>query len=119
MARGQIEVETLVALAVVLVIFVGVMLIIGVNGQNTDALRQSQAAQKECNEVAAIINYFGANQNEERITIQLSQDANVYTDHFSVGGISCDFFANALEGELKQGGISIYESEGVIILENI
>ncbi len=117
--KGQIEVETILGLIAVLFIFVGVMAITSMRNAEIESLSSISSDASECRELSSIISFMGSSKYNSEITISISNDINLFADHVSITGTSCDFFANASPSQLYKGAVRVYESGGLIYAENV
>jgi len=118
-ASGQVEVETIIGIIIVLFIFIGVIAITSLRNSEIEAISSISQNQKNCSELASIISYMSSNSNNSEITILLGSDVNVFADHLGISGITCDFFGTAAPSQLSKGNAKIFESNGVIYAQNV
>ena len=62
---------------------------------------------------------MGSSRYNSEITFPIGNDANLFADHVSINGVSCDFFADASPSLLSKGNVKIYESGGLVYAENV
>ena len=117
--RGQVEVETIIGLIVVLFIFIGIITITSFRNSEIENISSISQNETECREIASIISYMASNSNSAEITIALNTDVNLFSDHISISGTVCDFFGTASTAQLSKGNVKIYESGGVIHAQNV
>jgi hypothetical protein len=117
--QGQIEVETILGIAAVLVIFVGVMAITSFRNSETETILSISNEKNECKGIASIISFMASGKGSSEITIPINTDVNLFQDHLSISGNSCDFFGVASPSQLSKGNAKIYESNGVVYAENV
>lgn len=116
--QGQVEIETILGIVAVLVIFIGVMAITSSRNAETEMLFSISNEKNECMGLASIISSMASNNGSSEITIPIDNDINLFSDHLSISGNSCDFFGTASPSQLSKGNVKIYESNGVVYAEN-
>lgn len=110
MKRGQVSIEFLIAITMVLMVFILALLIISQQNQQKNYLEASDLALEQCNFFATAISSVSGGGNGTEKTIQLNLDANIINGYVKVESFICKIEADARNKTLKRGTVKIFRT---------
>ncbi|GEM_PF-2907650 len=117
-ARGQVEVEAIIAIILIMVFFVAVSLLSLYRKGEVDFLSRQASALDDCYKVATTASYFSASQGRDEIFLQVSHDMNIGGQTIYVDGFFCSFYADVETATLLRGTVRVFEEDNVVRFEN-
>lgn len=116
--KGQGEVEAITAVAIVCLIFVGVLVF---NAQKNSEISLSgdfYAKAGFCRQLSSIISQMNYLEGQQKINLESAYDFNITANNINMGNYWCSFSGNAKEAYLLKGGIIAQEKGDSIELVN-
>ncbi len=116
--KGQTDIE-----AVIAAIFAfGLLLVVLLynSGQNDElrAMETLDLQKNQCAQISSIISLMQSNKTTDSIEITLPFDTAISGNTILIGNYYCYFTGYAQNANISDGKIKIFESNGVILLEN-
>ncbi|MBI4043980.1 MAG: hypothetical protein HY393_04210 [Candidatus Diapherotrites archaeon] len=116
--RAQLVLEIVVGVVVILLVFVGVLLVVGQQGESLRRTETSTLESQTCRGLAHAIEsvYEGGPTSEVRV--QLSLDANIQTGFILVGETFCTAHAQVSNASLSAGQVRVRNASSVVEVSN-
>ncbi len=118
--KGQISLETLMAIGAMLVLLVMVLAHNSNVKGSAELLSEKFDENNKCLKLAYIISEVYSQGENTRISFQLETDANVLAAYrvIEINQQHCGFLANAEDKELSRGRIIASNSNGQVVFES-
>ena len=118
MGRGQVTIETIMSIAVVL----GLLAIIAVNSMQKTSVKESVEAMleqvAECRTLAAAITEAYAQGTNSATELSLGHDANIAGNTVLFENASCIALGSVQGAELTAGTVIVKNLDGTVVVEN-
>ncbi len=116
--QGQVSVEMLIGVIMVLFLFVVVQLFIEQTKQQATASQQNVLEQEVCTKLTTIITYMSSNPPYTETLFDLQLDTNVVNGRVFVGDIFCGFLGKAQNIQLYPGKVKAFDINGTVVFTN-
>lgn len=115
---GQVTVEVLAAVVILLMVFVGVLFFVLQKNSELDFIKTDYENQIVCQKLAGIISYIYSNSKTTEITFNIGKDANIFSNNITIGNYYCNFSGRAKPINLTKGNIKAVDVNGLVVLSN-
>ncbi|MBU0636133.1 hypothetical protein KKE06_03850 [Candidatus Micrarchaeota archaeon] len=118
MTKGQVTVETMIMITILLFFFIVSLGILGQINWSQQVLESQAREWNECNRIAGIIQEVFVQGPGTQIQFQSENDLDVSNTFLYVGEMDCGFAAAVQPVSLTSGSILVSNSTGRVILQN-
>jgi hypothetical protein len=117
--RAQVSVETLLAIAAIMILFILVLASVAFKNSQAEYYQTLFKNQSICNKLSLAISLSFASGKKNFSLFVLDNNATIYPHSIDIGNYSCDFIGTAIPTSLLQGTIKIKNNSGVVEFEQV
>ncbi|MDO8538146.1 MAG: hypothetical protein Q7S21_04630 [archaeon] len=119
MIRGQVTIEVLAAVVILLLVFVAVLLFVLQKNIELDFIKTDYESQTACQKISGIISYIYSNSKSTELIFSIDKDANVFEKTINIDEYYCTFSGRAVPVNLKKGNVKARDLNGIVHLQNV
>lgn len=116
--KAQVEIETILAIVFSLIILIAVIAHTIQQQKDVTSLAVLSKEKNQCILLSTIISLTNTNAASENVVVSTELDTTITQNNVFVGNTYCSFSGNAQDTVLSKGKVRVFESEGVVMLEN-
>ncbi len=116
--QGQVSVEILMAVVMILFLFLVVQLFIEQTKMSAAVSQQNVREDEVCAKLSTIITYMSSNPPYTETIFELSLDTNVINGYIFVGDTFCGFLGRAQNTQLYPGHVKAFDLNGLVVFTN-
>ena len=117
--RGQVALETLVGVSIILILLIFVLFYTVVNNTASETIDENYKNENRCIKIDSIIRSIEANQGGNEVFVDMDADMTITGGVVYIGQKLCFFRGNVANASLTIGKTRIYDVNGVIYFENV
>ena len=117
--KGQVTIEVLSAVVILLLLFVAILFFALQKNSETDFIKKDYENQIVCQKISGLISYIYSNSKSTQITFALEKDANVFPTNVTIGNYYCFFSGRAQPVNLVKGNVKAQDINGLVVMQNV
>ena len=117
--KGQVSIETLIIVGVLLLLFVTVSVTTVLRNIQTDIIADNYAEQNLCKKLSLLISESYAHGPTSEIFVEAYTEVTIEDNEVKVGNNYCEIIGRIQDASLTEGKIRIKNITGVVQLENV
>ena len=116
--KGQVSIEAVIAVAILLVFFTIIATTQGTHDMQTNLLKEKLQKENECERVAGILSELFAQSGRTQITFQINEDANFSGQIITMGSTTCLSLSKIEDSQTARGFVRAKKVSETVSIEN-